>query len=58
MTGDKGEFDGTLSDNATREMLSAAKRFFFQKPEVFLKAFALLHFPDIYYRLRRNSPSV
>lgn len=52
MTGDRAEFDGILSDNATRETLSAARTFFFRKPEVWLKSLALLHFPDIYYFLR------
>lgn len=55
MTGDRAEFDGILSDNATRATLSAAISFFFRKPEVWLKSLALLHFPDIYYLLRSSS---
>ena len=49
---DSFEFDALLSDSATRKVLSASKKYFFQKPEVYLKAFALLHFPNIYYHLR------
>ena len=51
---DREEFDTLLSDNAIRKALNASKNYVFQKPEVYLKAFALLHFPDIYYRLRRG----
>lgn len=54
MTGDRAEYDGILSDNATRATLSAAISFFFRKPEVWLKSVALLHFPDIYYLLRSS----
>ena len=54
MTGDRAEYDALLSDSATRKTLGASKSFFLQKPEVYLKAFALLHFPDIYFRLRRR----
>lgn len=53
-TNNRPEFDALLSDGATRKALSASKKFFFQKPEVYLKAFALLHLPDLYYRLRRG----
>ena len=51
---DRAGFDSLLSDSATRKALSTSKNYFFQKPEVYLKAFALLYFPDIYYRLRRG----
>jgi len=53
-TNDRPEFDALLSDSATRKALSASKKFFFQKPEVYLKAFALLHLPDLYYRIRKG----
>ncbi len=52
MTGDRRRFDEILSDNSTRSALSASKKYFLRKPEVCLKALALLHFPDLYYRLR------
>ena len=51
---DRAEFDALLADSATRKALSASEKFFFQKPEVYLKAFALLHFPSLYYRMRRG----
>ena len=51
-TNDRAGFDALLSDKSTRKTLSASKIFFFQKPEVYGKAFALLYFPDIYYWLR------
>ena len=51
-TNDRAGFDALLSDKSTRKTLSASKKFFFQEPEVYGKAFALLYFPDIYYRLR------
>ncbi|SFE40352.1 glycosyltransferase family 2 protein [Succiniclasticum ruminis] len=53
-TNNRAEFDAILSDGATRKALSASKKYFFKKPEVYLKAFALLHFPDIYYNRRRG----
>ena len=53
-TNNRAEFDAILSDTATRKALSSSNKYFFQKPEVYLKAFALLHFQDIYYRLRRG----
>ena len=53
-TNNRAKFDAILSDGATRKVLSASKSYFFQKPEVYMKAFALLHFPDFYYRLRRG----
>ena len=52
-TGDRTAYDALLSEGTVRKALRSSSRFFFQKPEVYLKAFALLHFPDIYYRLRR-----
>ena len=54
MTDDRKEYDALLSDSATRKALSASKNYVFQKPEVYMKAFALLHFPGIYFRLRRG----
>ena len=51
---DRAEFDRILSDSATRKQLGASEKFFSQKPEVYLKAFALLHFPDFYYSLRNR----
>ena len=53
-TDDRAEFDRLLSDSATRKALSASKSFFFRKPELYLKALALLSFPDIFYRARRS----
>ena len=53
-TNDKVEYEALLSDSAIRRSLSSSGKFFFQKPEVYLKAFALLHAPDLYYRLRRG----
>lgn len=53
-TNNRAEYDALLSDGATRNALGTSKKFFFQKPEVYLKAFALLHFPGIYYCLRRG----
>ena len=41
-----------LIGNDGLKKLSESKKFLSQKPEVYGKAFALLHFPDIYYRLR------
>ena len=49
---DKSGFDALVSDSSTRKTLSAAKAFFTERPEVYLKALALLCFPDFYYRLR------
>lgn len=51
-TKDRAAFDALLSDSATRKTFQASKAFFSERPEVYLKAFALLHFPDTYYRLR------
>ena len=51
-TNDRDEYDALLSDSNTRKTLSASKKYFFQRPEIYLKAFALMHFPGLYYRLR------
>ena len=51
-TNDRVGFYALLSESSTRKTLNASKRYFFQKPEVYGKAFALLYFPEIYYRLR------
>ncbi len=53
-TNNRTEFNKLISDRTVRKALGASKKFFFQKPEIYLKAFALLHFPDLYYRLRRG----
>ena len=53
-TDDRAEFDSLLSDTATRKVLCSSRKFFFQKPEVYLKAFALLHIPNLYFRMRRG----
>ena len=53
-TDNRAGFDALLADDATRKMLSTSKSFFFQRPEVCLKAFALLCFPDIYYHMRHG----
>ena len=49
---ERARFDAILAGSDTRKTLSASKKFLFQKPEVYGKAFSLLHFPGIYYRLR------
>ena len=54
MTDDRARFDALLSETSTQRALSESKKFSLQKPEVYLKAFALLHFPGLYYRLRRR----
>ena len=51
-TNDRARFDAFLSDKSTRKTLSASKKFFFQKAEVYGKAFALLYLPDLYFWLR------
>ena len=51
-TNNRAEFDALLSDDAARKTLNSSRMFFFRKPETWLKALALLCFPDIYYRLR------
>ena len=51
-TNDRDGFDTLLSEESTRKALRSSRKYFFQRPEVFLKAFALLHFPGIYFRLR------
>ena len=53
-TDNRAEFDALLSDNSVRNTLRASKSFFFQQPEDYLKALALLYFPGIYYQLRRG----
>ncbi len=53
-TGNRTEYEALLSEGATRKALRSSKGFFFQKPEVYMKAFALLYFPGLYYRLRRG----
>ena len=51
-TNNRTEFNTLISDRTVRKALGASKKFFFQKPEIYLKAFALLHFPNSYYRAR------
>ena len=51
-TNDRAEYEALLNDSTTRKVLGASKKFLFQKPEVYLKAFALLHLPNLYYRMR------
>ncbi len=51
-TNDRAGYNALLSDSNTRKTLSASKKYLFQRPEIYLKAFALLHFPGLYYRLR------
>ena len=53
-TDNRKDFDELLSGSAVRNALGASKKYAFQKPEIYMKAFALLHFPDMYYRLRRR----
>ncbi len=52
--GDRAKYNAILSDDATRKTLSASKEFFSQRPEIYGKAFLLLHFPDFYYRTRNK----
>ena len=54
MTGDRAEFNGLISDSATRKTLRASIHAFSQKPEVYLKALAVLYFPDLYFRMRNK----
>ena len=51
-TNDRAQFDALLADNATRKTLRASIRYISQRPEVSLKALALLYFPGLYYHLR------
>ena len=51
-TNNRAEFDALLANGAIRNTLRASKSFFFQQPEIYLKAFVLLYFPDIYYHSR------
>lgn len=53
-TNNRVEFYALLSDGIARKTLSSSRFFFFKKPEIYLKALALLHFPDIYYCLRNR----
>lgn len=53
-TGDRAKYNAILSDSATRKTLSTSKEFISQKPEIYGKAFLLLHFPDLYYRTRNK----
>ena len=53
-TNDRAEFKKLLSDRSTRKTLTESKKFLFQKPEIYGKAFLLLYFPDIYYHMRRE----
>ena len=46
-TNDRTEFDALISNKAIRKKLSESKKFLSQKPEVYGKAFALLHFPGL-----------
>ena len=49
---DRAEYDALLSDSTIRKSLKSSRKFFFQKPEVYLKALALLYAPNIYYHMR------
>ena len=53
-TNNRAEYDAILSDSSTRKALGVSKKYFFKKPEVYLKALALLHFPGIYFNRRRG----
>ncbi len=53
-TNDRAGFEKLLSDSTTRKILSNSKEFLFQKPEIYGKAFALLHFPNLYYHIRNK----
>lgn len=54
-TGDRAAFGALLADEATRKRLKLSWKYLFKKPEVCLKAFALLYFQNLYYRLRTNN---
>jgi glycosyltransferase involved in cell wall biosynthesis len=50
--GDRARFDETLRSPEARAALKSSRKYFFKKPEVFLKASALLRFPGAYFTLR------
>jgi len=55
MRHDEAKFYQPLYDPETRRALLASHRYFFQKPEVFIKATFLLIAPRIYFR-KRSKP--
>jgi len=55
MRNDEAEYYRMLSEPETRWTLAASRRYFFQKPEVFVKAARLLFAPRAYFRKRLKS---
>ena len=52
--GDKSGFDALLKDEDVRKILLSSWRVFFRKPEIFMKALAVLLLPGLYFTMRRN----
>ena len=52
--GDKERFRSLLKDQDTRKVLLASFRVFFWKPELFVKAIAILLAPRLYFMMRRD----
>ena len=54
MKDDKNNYDSLMTNKAVRERLRLSQNLytFVTKPEVFLKAFAILNVPNLYYRIR------
>lgn len=50
--GDKDGFMNMLDDSNTREILRRTRNTAMMKPEIFFKAYSLLHFPRLYFRMR------
>lgn len=55
MQNDPGKFNEILNEPETRPILMSSRKCVFQKPEIFFKAFSLLTFPEMYFRLRAKS---
>lgn len=51
-TRDRASFDKMLKDPEAIGAIKRARGALFRRPEVFLKAMALLLFPGLFYRLR------
>ncbi|MDR1514426.1 MAG: glycosyltransferase [Synergistaceae bacterium] len=51
-TGDFEGFKKTIGSSEVRNALRASYKYFFKKPDVYLKALCLLCLPNLYYRLR------
>ncbi|MBQ7219945.1 MAG: glycosyltransferase [Synergistaceae bacterium] len=51
---DREGFDALLKDKRVREVLLSSRRVFFRKPELFMKALAVLYMPGLYFAARRT----